>query len=37
MATTNDMQRHREASLQATASGPPARTANPFFWSWSYY
>jgi len=31
MATTNDMQKHREASLQATASGPPARTANPFF------
>jgi len=31
MATTNDMQKHREASLQATASGSPGRTANPFF------
>ena len=31
MATTNDMQKHREASLQVTASGPLARTANPFF------
>ena len=31
MATTNDMQKHREGSLRVTASGPPARTANPFF------
>ena len=31
MATTNDMQKHREASLRVTESGPPTRTANPFF------
>ena len=31
MANTNEMQKHREASLQATAGGAPARTVNPFF------
>ena len=31
MATTLDMQKHRETSLKVTESGPPSRTANPFF------
>lgn len=31
MNRTEDLKRQREVSLQATASGPPARTSNPFF------
>jgi hypothetical protein len=31
MATTDEMQKQREASLKVTAGGPPGRTVNPFF------
>ena len=31
MATIEELKAQREASLEATAGGPPARTINPFF------
>ncbi len=31
MTTIDDLKKQREASLKATAGGPPARTSNPFF------
>ena len=31
MSSKSDIQAQREASLQLTSGGPPARTINPFF------